>query len=228
MDRSFQLGSKLHVITNGYDPVELADIKPYDFGHRAIVYTGNFYPPKRVISPILAALKRVNETMHGKDVQWRFHYYGGQGNHVREEAERFGVMEQVVLHGNVPRAEALAAVKGASVTVAITSVAEKATMADRGIMTGKVFEALGLGTPILLVAPPGSDVETIAETTGLARRFTGNDVDGIASFLAETLAGQAVEAKNLETYAWPSIINQFDAVLREAAISTHCHQSRRS
>ena len=109
MDRSFQLGSKLHVITNGYDPVELAGIKPYDFGHRAIVYTGNFYPPKRVISPILAALKRVNETMHGKDVPWLFHYYGGQGNHVREEAERFGVMEQVVLHGNVPRAEALGA-----------------------------------------------------------------------------------------------------------------------
>ena len=134
--------------------------------------------------------------MHGKDGKWHFHYYGGQGNHVREEAERFGVMEQVVLHGNVPRAEALAAVKGAGVAVVITSVAEEATMADRGIMTGKVFEPLGLGTPILLVAPPGSDVEILAETTGLARRFTGSDVAGIASFLAETISGQAIEPKN--------------------------------
>jgi glycosyltransferase involved in cell wall biosynthesis len=226
MDRSFNIGPKLHAMTNGYDPEEFADIKPHDFGHCAIVYTGNFYPPKRVISPVLAALKRLKEIMHGKDGKWHFHYYGGQGNHVREEAERFGVMEQVVLHGNVPRSEALAAVKGAAVTVVITSVVEGATMADRGIMTGKVFESLGLGTPILLVAPPGSDVETIAETTGLARRFTGNDVAGIASFLAGIISGQATEAKNLDAYAWPNIIKRLDAILREVAVSVLCNQSR--
>jgi glycosyltransferase involved in cell wall biosynthesis len=225
MDRLFGLGPKLHVITNGYDPEELADIKPYNFGHCAIVYTGNFYPPKRVISPVLAALKRLKETMHGKDGEWHFHYYGEQGNRVREEAERFGVMEQVVLHGKVPRAEALAAVKGAGVAVVITSVAEGATMADRGIMTGKVFEPLGLGTPILLVAPPGSDVETIAETTDLARRFTGSDVAGIASFLAEIISGQAIEPKNLDAYAWTNIAKRLDAILREAAVSALCTQS---
>jgi glycosyltransferase involved in cell wall biosynthesis len=226
MDHRFGLGPKLHVITNGYDPEELADIKPYDFGHSAIVYTGNFYPPKRVISPVLAALKCLKEAMHGKDGKWYFHYYGGQGNHVGEEAERFGVVEQVVLHGNVPRAEALAAVKGAAVAVVITSVLEQATVADRGIMTGKVFEPLGLRTPILLVAPPGSDVETIAETTGLARRFTGRDVAGIASFLAETVSGRAPEPKNLDAYAWTNIAKRLDAVLREAAVSAFCTHSR--
>jgi glycosyltransferase involved in cell wall biosynthesis len=226
MERRFGLGPKLHVITNGYDPEALADVKPYDFGHCAIVYTGNFYPPKRVISPVLAALKHLKDTTQGKGGQWYFHYYGGQGHRVREEAERFGVTEQVVLHGNVPRAEALAAVKGAGVTVVITSVAEGATMADRGIMTGKVFEALGLGTPILLVAPPGSDVETIAETTGLARRFTGNDVAGIAAFLAETVSGRAIEPKNLDVYAWTNIARRLDAILREAAVSALCDQSR--
>ena len=45
----------------------------------------------------------------------------------------------------------------------ITSVAEEATIEDRGIVTGKVFEPLGLGTPILLIAPPGSDIERIVE-----------------------------------------------------------------
>jgi glycosyltransferase involved in cell wall biosynthesis len=226
MEHRFGLGPKLHVITNGYDPEELADIKPYDFGHCAIVYTGNFYPPKRVISPLMAALKRLKDTMHSEDGKWYFHYYGGQGNRVREEAERFGVIEQVVLHGNVPRAEALAAVKGAGITVVITSVAEGATMADRGIMTGKVFEALGLGTPILLIAPHGSDVETIAETTGLARRFTGSDVAGIASFLTEIISGQATEPKSLDAYAWTNIAKRLDAVLREATASALCDQSR--
>jgi glycosyltransferase involved in cell wall biosynthesis len=226
LDRCFGLGPKLHVIPNGYDPEELKGIDPYYFGHFAIVYTGNFYPPKRSISPVVAALKHIKATMHGKDGQWRFHYYGGHGNYVREEAERFGVMERVVLHGNVPRAEALAAVKGAGVAVVITSVAEEATMEDRGIMTGKVYESLGLGTPILLVAPPGSDTEILDETTGLARRFTGTDVAGIASYLAETISGRIVQPRNLDAYAWTNIAKRFDTVLREAAVSALCNRRR--
>jgi glycosyltransferase involved in cell wall biosynthesis len=219
MDHCFGLGSKLHVVSNGYDPEDLSGVKPHNFGHFAIVYTGNFYPPKRVISPVLAALKRLKETTDGYDGKWRFHYYGGQVNHVREEAERFGVTREVVLHGNVPRAEALAAIKGAGVAVVITSVADGATMADKGIMTAKVFEPMGLRTPILLVAPPGSDVDILAETTGLARQFTGSDVAGIASFLAEALSGRAVEPKVGDAYAWTTLAKQLDAVLREAAVS---------
>jgi glycosyltransferase involved in cell wall biosynthesis len=226
MDSRFKLGPKLHVITNGYDPEELADIKPYEFGHFAIVYTGGFYPPKRGISPVMAALKCLKETIHGRGSEWYFHYYGGQAGHVRDEAERFGVMDQIVLHGSVPRSEALAAVKGAGVAVVITTVTEEATPADKGIMTGKVFEPLGLGTPILLVAPPGSDVETIAETTGVARRFTGNDVAGMASFLAEVMSGRAVARKGVETYAWTNIARRFDAILRQAAFGVPCDQSR--
>jgi glycosyltransferase involved in cell wall biosynthesis len=225
LDRSFGLGPKLHVISNGYDPEDLTGVTPHHFGHFAIVYTGGFYPPKRVISPILAALKCLEETTHGKDGEWRFHHYGGQDDHVREEARRFGVTERVVLHGNVPRAEALAAVKGAGIAVVITSIGEGATIAERGIMTGKVFEPLGLGTPILLVAPPGSDVEILAKTTGIARRFAGSDVAGIVSFLAETMSGWPFEPKNLDAYAWTNIAKQLDTVLRKAIASMPHHQS---
>ena len=224
--RRFGIAPKLHVVPNGYDPEELIGIEPHNFGHFAIVYTGNFYPPKRVISPVMAALKRLKETMHEKGVMGYFHYYGSHIDHVREEAKRFGVMDVVVSHGNVPRIEALAAVKGAGVAVVITSVADEATLADRGVMTGKVFEPLGLGTPILLVAPPGSDVEILANTTGLARRFRGSDIAGIASFLAEIIAGKVIEPKNRDAYAWPHLATRLDAVLREVAVSGRCYQSR--
>ena len=63
LDRCFGVGSKLHVVPNGYDSGEMAAIKPYDFGHCAIVYTGIFYPPKRIISPFMAALKRLKESL---------------------------------------------------------------------------------------------------------------------------------------------------------------------
>jgi glycosyltransferase involved in cell wall biosynthesis len=210
MDRRFGLGSKLHVITNGYDPKELADVKPHNFGHFAIVYAGNFYPPKRVISPIMAALKRLLK----EEREWHFHYYGGHENHICEEAKRFEVMERVVLHGNVPRVEALSAVRGAGITVVITSVAEDIALEDQGIVPGKVFEALGLGTPILMVAPPGSDIEIIGKTIGLAQRCVGNDIDGIVSVLKNTMLGNVAVLKDPEDYAWTNIAQQLDSVLR--------------
>ncbi len=216
LDRDFSLGSKLQIIPNGYDLEELAGIKAQHFSHFAIVYAGNFYPPKRVISPVMKAVRRLKETMNGKGTEWYFHYYGEHQNHVREEAERFGVMERVVLHGNVPRTEALSALRGAGVSVVITSVFEEAPLEDRGIIPGKVFEALGLKTPILLVAPPDGDIETVIETTGLARSFSGNDIDGMASFLKDAIFGGTVEPRDPDAYAWMNIIKKLELVLHEA------------
>lgn len=216
LERRFGLGKKLHIVSNGYDPEELANIEPHDFGHFAIVYTGNFYPPKRNISPVMAALKRLKETIKDTGGDWYFHYYGRHGDHVRDEANRFGVTERVILHGVVPMPQALSAVRGAGVTVVITSVVEEASLEDKGVVTGKLFESLGLGKPCLLIAPPGSDVESIGEETGLIRCFAGSDISGVASFLRDAIQGLAPEVKRCQEYAWSNIAKRLDSVLRTA------------
>ena len=145
----------------------------------------------------MAALKPIKETMNGKDEQRNFHYYGENESHPREEAKEFGVIERIVRKGRVPQSEILSAVRGVAVAVVITSVFEEAILEDRGIVTGKIFENIGLGIPILIIAPSGSDVNAIAETTGLAISFTGNDIDGMASFLTDTKFGRLTPPKNL-------------------------------
>lgn len=222
LDRCFGVGAKLHVIPNGYDSGEMAAIKPYDFGHCAIVYTGIFYPPKRVISPFLAALKRLKESLNVNSNGWYFHYYGVDENHIREQADRFGLNDRIVLHGRVPRCEALSAVKGASLAVVVTSVAEQGSLEDKGIVTGKIFDAIGVGTPVLLIAPNGSDATAITETTGLVKSFTGTEIQGMASFLKDVVYGQAPKPKNIEVCAWTTISKNLDAVLRKAiSVTTH-------
>jgi glycosyltransferase involved in cell wall biosynthesis len=216
MQNEFEVTSKLHVIPNGYDPEELTDIKPYDFGHFAIVYTGVFYPPARVISPVMAALRRVKERADGQIKKWCFHYYGPDDNHVREEAERFAIMDRVIIHGNVSRKEALTATRGAGVAVVITSVAKRASLEENGIMTGKVYEALGLGARILSIAPTGSDIRTIDEDSGMARTFVGDDIDGIASFLTDAISDSTARTVSREHYAWPHIAQDMDKVLSMA------------
>ena len=211
LDQRFALGSKLHVISNGYDAEELATVERNEFGHFAIVYTGVFYPPKRVVSPLMAALRRLEESHH--DGRWMFHYYGRQDRYVLEEAERFGVRRRVIVHGQVPRQKALEAVKGAGVSVVITSVAERGAPEDNGMVTGKIFEAIGLGTQTLLIAPSGSDACRVAEATGLARSFTAGDLAGITAFLSALLDGESLARKECGGYAWGKLAEELDKVL---------------
>jgi glycosyltransferase involved in cell wall biosynthesis len=217
LDQRFGIGSKLQVVTNGYDPEELARVEPHDFGHFAIVYTGLFHPPKRVISPVMGALKCLKEHSD-RTSQWYFHYYGSHDHedHVRAEAHRFDVMDRVVLHGQVPRAEALSAVRGAGVAVVIITVAEKGTLADRGMVTGKLYEALGLNAPILLIAPSGSDAAEIIAGVGAHACFSGSDADGICRFLQDLMRGNIHRCPSIapRAYAWPELAGQLDKLLR--------------
>ncbi len=222
LDEQFAVGDKTHVIFNGYDPFQLDSVVPYAFDHRAIVYAGIFYPPRRVITPVMAALRELEQRYpeDGGLPPWRFHYYGPASEHVRAEAERFGVLSHVVLHGTVPRDEALSALRGACAAIVITSVEDRATTAVRGIVTGKVFEAIGLGSPVLVVAPPGSDVEAVMERAGRGRVFPGSETGAMAAYLQELILGRAPGPNNPEAFAWPNLIRQLDGVMREATCRT--------
>lgn len=215
IDRDYGVGLKLHVITNGYDPQEVPDVEPYNFGHFAMVYTGAFYPPKRVITPVMAALKRLKETAVDCNAEWYFHYYGDWEAHVREEAERLGVMDRVVLHGNVPRTVALSAVRGANVSVVITSVLADDAQNMKGQVPAKLFEALGLETSILLIAPTGSDATEMVEETGMGRGFVGTDVNGIVQFLSNMARTEQKRSNCAYRYSWPALAAKLDRILRD-------------
>jgi glycosyltransferase involved in cell wall biosynthesis len=219
------LSSKLHVITNGFDPEEMEQIDRYSFGHFAIVYAGVFYPPQRTITPVMQALKAVRASRIDQTLPWKFHYYGPSNEYVRGEAKRFGVLEHIELHGLVPRSEALSAIRGAGMTVVITSVLEetahvrKAQANDKAIVTGKLFDSLGLGAPTLIVGPRGGDVEAIIETTGLANIIEARNVAGIALFLEKAMSGQTPPPRDPQAYAWPNLIKKLDMVLRKSIAS---------
>jgi glycosyltransferase involved in cell wall biosynthesis len=220
LNRRYSVGAKVHVVTNGYDPDEMAAVKPYDFGHCAFVYAGNFYAPKISISSFLAALKCLKESFNEASEKWYFHYYGAHEDHVREQAGHYGLSDRIVLHGRVPRHEALSAVKGANLAVVISSVYERSLLKDTGIIPAKIFEAIGLGTPVLLIAPPGSDATALMAPTELVKSFTGTDIQGMASLLKDVVCGQAPQPKNSEFCSWTAMSKKLDAILRECMTST--------
>lgn len=223
LDQRFSVGPKLHVVTNGYDSHEMTAVKPHAFGHCAFVYTGAFYPPKRTISPFFAALKLLRESPRGNAREWYFHYYGVEERHVREQAGRFGLTDRIVFHGQVPRQEALSAIKGANLAIVITSVVEEETLEDKGIVTGKIFEAVGLATPVLLIAPMGSDASAITVTTGLVKSFKGSEIQEMASFLEDVVRGQTPQPRNIEDCSWAVISKKLDALLQGVLAHGNSH-----
>ena len=225
LDQRYGVGAKLHVVTNGYDPNEMAAVKPHDFGHCAIVYTGNFYPPRRVISPFLTALQYLKEYSGKANAEWYFHYYGGEGNHVREQAAQLDLNDRIVLHGKVPRHEVLSAVKGASLAVVIVSIEEQASSDMAGMVPAKIYEAIGLETPVLLIAPNGSDATKVTASTGLVKSFTANDTHGMISYVKSVIHGEVPRSENIDTFSWQTIGRNIDAVLRQA-VSRNGHDER--
>jgi glycosyltransferase involved in cell wall biosynthesis len=221
LEQRFGVAGKVDVIPNGYAPSDFADVTPASFGHFAIVYTGTFYPPKRDIEPLMKALTRLAQI--GLARPWRFHYYGAQGDYVQEAARRHGVERYVELHGMVPRHQCLEAVRGAGAAVVITSVDAHANLAERGIITGKIFEPIGLGTPVLVIAPPQSDLEAVVQTVGRGAVFPGLDVEGMAAFLARVMQGDIPESRKPETYAWPQLIGKMDAMLQRVIPHRSCY-----
>lgn len=212
---SFGEEAKIRVVPNGYDPEELSIIEPMAFDHFAIVYAGRFYPPKRTIMPVMQGLRRAVDG--GNENDWLFHYYGPQGDLVRAAAREVALENRVVDHGLVRRDQALSAIKGAGCAIVVTSVMDSGCEADRGIVTGKVFEALGLGVPLLVIAPPGSDVEAVVQTASRGAVFSGSDREGIARFLTDLMYGHVEQRVRTDNYAWPVIMAKVDSALRKIA-----------
>jgi hypothetical protein len=214
--RQNNANDKVHTITNGYDALEMASVQPFQFDHFAIVYTGRILPPFRIFSPLMEALKRLetNRTVSGRF--WKLHYYGLDGSCLRQESEQFGFSDQVICHGKVSHNEALEAVRGANLAVIITFLSTQGTLEENGHIPGKIFEAIGLGAPLLVIAPRGSDVEAIVNTAGRARCFTTDDTEKISEYLTQVMDGQIPPVLHPETYAWDNLAQSMNGILRTA------------
>lgn len=195
----------IRTLPNGFDPDDFKGLSPREFGHRAVVYAGSFYPPKRVIDPVLAAVVAANRGVPRAD-QLVLHYFGSSGGVVRERAVHFGATEFVLDEGLVPRSEVLSALMGCSGAVVIVSVMPDGDASDATIVTAKLYEALGAGAPILLVAPSNSDARAVVDGSNAGEAVIGSDIEAMARWLraAERPAADRVISA-VERWSWPKI-----------------------
>jgi glycosyltransferase involved in cell wall biosynthesis len=146
------LRGRVHVLPNGFDPLEEpAEVEPLGDGFW-LVHTGRLYGRSEQLQRVLRAFAALPP-----DVKLLF--VGIEGSQVREEAARLGVGDRVRTVPFVPHAVALGYQRAASGLVLITGNAPEA-------LSSKVFEYLVAGRPIFAFVPTASAAHALLEEAG--------------------------------------------------------------
>lgn len=141
------------VVTNGFDPPDYPDTRPPvdAAAPLRIVYTGFIYPGRYDPRPLFAAMRTLAGEAGGDAVRVVFHgRYNAQA--LREMAAEAGVADRVEVNEPVPYRESLRLQREADVLLLLTFN----DPAQPGEYSGKLFEYLGAGRPILAVGWGGN------------------------------------------------------------------------
>ncbi len=159
------------VILNGFDPDDFRGLRRHDRDNDSltrIVYTGTIYEGKRDPSPLFSALSALS-----KEVQSRIYiyFYGRYLEPVRELGRRYGIEHLVVTHPAVPYKRALELQAEADVLLLLLWNDPK----EKGVYTGKLFEYIGAGRPILAVGPKDNVAAELINKYGFGMVVSSTD-----------------------------------------------------
>lgn len=171
-------GQKVSVIYNGFDAEDYANLPaekifPRD-GVLRIVYTGTLYPTKHDPQPLFQAIAELVAEGEIRTDQFKV-VFCGRNTDVSELAARAGVSDYVQCLGLVPREDALRMQRDAAMLLFL----EFQSQTTQGILSGKIFEYLFAGPPILgLGGNPNSSVGKLLKDTRKGE-LLGSDVQKI-------------------------------------------------
>jgi glycosyltransferase involved in cell wall biosynthesis len=170
--------SKVHIGRNGYDPDDLPPRAPRATEFE-IVYTGSM-EGRRDPRPFFEALGQLVATRPEVEKTVRLHLIGWVVDWALQAARTAIGPDRVVFDGLLTHREALLRASRAAVLLGITTRME----AGGAGLTSKLFEYMGLGRPILMLAPDGPASQLVTES-GCGLAVEPDDVDAIAWALGD-------------------------------------------
>ncbi len=143
-----KLSGKFHTIYNGYDDEDFADAPPPLKNFFTITYTGNFYGHRNPNS-LFRALQNIVSTSQIPTSQFRVSFVGANTFQIEEDINFELISPIISLQSYVPHHEAISLMRTSPVLLLIVSKES----GNRSV-TGKIFEYLASGRPILALVPP--------------------------------------------------------------------------
>lgn len=188
-------GLSFEILSNGFDPDDMRTPARSLPGF-TLVHTGNMGPARNP-APIFRLLARGEPAF----AEVRMVLVGNVDAAIRDDASRSGLEDRLELPGYVSHTDAVGYMKGASVLLLPINRVEKAA----GIVTGKIFEYVASGRPVLGLGVPGGEADRVLRESGAGRVFAYDDDEGIRSWLRQHVdawrAGQPLKGATPEEAA---------------------------
>jgi glycosyltransferase involved in cell wall biosynthesis len=196
---------KIHVIPNGFDEADFLKVKSeelrvksemesgklkdqginrnnvnQDFNslgnseNKTISYVGNLgeqYPVEGFLEAFLEIVK--------KDNDWKLHFVGNCHNGVKTLVEKLNLSKSVVFVPYVNHSEAIDFMIKARILLLIIPEIDN----NKGILTGKLFEYLATGNPILNIGPKDGDAAAILKEYAVSVTLNPSEKQGIIDFI---------------------------------------------
>ena len=162
----------VRTIANGCDFDDFAGLDYEPAGRFRITHTGSFFG-KRDPRPFLQAL-------HDAKVDVVARFVGDFRSSDREWAEALALGDRLELIEYLPRVESLRLQRDSE---ALLLLVPDADGRGKGVLSGKVFEYLAAGRPILAVVPPEGAAAALIRETNAGVVVAPDDVEGIRGAL---------------------------------------------
>jgi glycosyltransferase involved in cell wall biosynthesis len=164
----------VRVVANGCDFDDFAGLEYAPASRFRITHTGSFFG-KRDPRPFLEAFRDA-------DLDAVARFVGDFRSTDREWAEGLGLGDRLELVEYLPRAESLRLQRDSE---ALLLLVPDAGGRGKGVLSGKVFEYIAAGRPILAVVPPDGAAAELIRETGSGVVVAPDDVEGIERALVE-------------------------------------------
>jgi len=162
----------VRTIANGCDFEDFAGLEYGPSKRFRITHAGSFFG-KRDPRPFLQAL-------HDSGVDAVARFVGDFRSSDRDWADSLGLGDRLELIPYAPRGESLRLQRDSE---ALLLLVPDAGGRGRGVLSGKVFEYLAAGRPILAVVPPDGAAAELIRQTGAGVVVAPGDVEGIVAAL---------------------------------------------
>ena len=178
--------SKTEVITNGYDEDDFSGITATIPEIFTITYVGtlsDIYP----VSGFLDSLKIFKE----KGNEFKFRFIGTVSQNQKE------LIRTVIGDSSlefIPYVEHIEAIKFLFKTSVLLLIIPD-HQSNKSIITGKIFEYIASGKPIICIGPVDGDAARIIEDTGHGRTFSYIDCKGISEYLLTFISDLTIKEK---------------------------------
>ena len=167
----------VRVISNGCDFDDFAGLEYVPGKRFRITHTGSFFG-KRDPRPFLEAFKQA-------DLDAVARFVGDFRSTDREWAEALGLGDRLELVPYAPRGESLRLQRDSE---ALLLLVPDAGGRGKGVLSGKVYEYIAAGRPILAVVPPDGAAAALVRETGAGVVVAPDDVEGIRAALVDLQA----------------------------------------